>query len=294
MVEHITEIEITNLTESLTVINYPIIFLKGKVKCNSCTSSLNGILLVQNGNDSFEFEVSEGNFKFINQLSLGLNRLKLLYEFENHFCRKYLQLQRRPNYNTRTLKLIYVIPIGDTGHFQSSNSNNSIDSACRKIVLGAKLIQSLVAERLFEQGYGRKAFNLFSLDGSEPICEVHQSSLTKSELHALSGEKIWNITARELLEKECITESVKVLAFLSCTEYENSVPVTTRKQYFDALENVKGYVACGKGHLAMLGSTGLHSWASEIGEVFRSLTSQDAVDANLFDDSGFRFVTLIY
>jgi len=38
----------------------------------------------------------------------------------------------------------------------------------------------------------------------------------------------------------------------------------------------------------MLGSTGLHSWASEIGEVFRSLTSQDAVDANLFDDSGFR------
>lgn len=291
MVDHTPQIEITNLTESGNVVSYPIIFLKGKVTCDQCDTLLNGILLVQNENDSFEFEVLEGNFKFINQLTLGFNKLLLHYKFVNHFSRTTIQLQRRASCNSRILKLVYVVPRGDAGHFQSSsNFDNSIDSACRKIVMGAKLIQSLIAERLCEQGFGRKTFHLFSLQGSEPVCEVHQSSLTKSEIHALSGEQIWNVTARELLEKKCITESVKVLAFLSCTEYKNSVPVTTKNQYSDALANVKGYVACGKGHLAMLGSTGLHSWASDIGQVFKFLTSQDPIDANLFDDSGFRFV----
>ena len=291
MVEHTVEIEITNITESENVINYSIIFLKGIVSCNLCHSPLNGIILVENENDSHEFEVSEGNFKFINQLTIGLNQINLLYKFENHSLSKSIQLHRRVNINSKILKLVYVIPNGDAGHFQSSNSDNSTNSALKKIIMGAKLIQSLIAERLYEQGFGRKTFNLFSCDGNEPFCEVHLSSLTKLELHSLSSEQIWSVTAKELLENGCITDSVKVLAFLSCTEYTSTAPVTTKKQYLTALENVKGYVACGKGHLAMLGSTGLHSWASEIGEVFRCLTSQDSIDDNLLDDSGFRFVS---
>jgi len=84
------------------------------------------------------------------------------------------------------------------------------------------------------------------------------------------------MTAKELLEEGIITQNVKVLAFLSCTRYCNESKI------------VKALVAAGRGNFAMLGAANLHSWPSNLAEVHPCLSSQLAIDSNLFDDSGFR------
>lgn len=84
------------------------------------------------------------------------------------------------------------------------------------------------------------------------------------------------MVARELLEEGIITKDAKCLAFLSCTKYSHKS------------QQIKGQVACGRGHLAMLGSTSLHSWATDLNQVHPFLSSKIPVDSTLLDDSGFR------
>ena len=102
------------------------------------------------------------------------------------------------------------------------------------------------------------------------------SQHTKEEFFSCTSEGIWIMTARELLNKGIFAHGVKVLAFLSCTEY------------FEETNEIKGYVACGRGHLAMVSSSGLHSWASNVSSVVSCLTSPIPIDSSLLDDSGFR------
>lgn len=145
------------------------------------------------------------------------------------------------------------------------------------------LVQCLTAERLYEEGFGRMTFQLASDEDDRPVCLVYNSRRSRDDFHSLSSQEIWNATARELLQDRIITESVKVLAFLSCTQCTGPA-----EDFSQALANTKGYVACGKGNLAMLGSSGLHSWASRLDQVFECLTSSEPVHPTLLNDTGFR------
>jgi len=201
MVQHRAKIEIANITEcDDVVVRLSVFFIKGTVSCHCCDKSLfNGTLTVENEIDrsTTDFPVTEGDFKCITRLNLGLNQFKLNYLSENHVSDKSVHVQRKPNSNRRLLKLVYIVPKGDNGRFQSvADVDNSATSACKRIIVGAKLIQTLIAERLYEQGHGRKTFNLFCDDGAEPTCVVHHSRHTKSEFHTLSSEQIWNLTAK--------------------------------------------------------------------------------------------------
>lgn len=79
--------------------------------------------------------------------------------------------------------------------------------------------------------------------------------LGRDEFLTKSSQEIWSMTALELLRDGIITEDVKVLAFLSCSE------------------GVSTQVACGRGHLALLGASSLHNWAERLGQVVQQLTS---------------------
>ena len=264
------------------VIQFPLAFIKGSVKCNACSSVLNGVICLSS---TSEFPVVDGRFKCLQQLKLGTNSIEFFYQDGFHIANKTLVIEQIPSSCTRTIKLLYIVPNGDAGSFQTeSGLEGSAESACKKIVVGGMLLQTLVAERLREEGFGRKTFTLFSNIDHEPVCEIHESSYTRAEFQSMSSEEIWNVTAGELLRKQIIRKSIKVLAILSCTEYSG----TKEGDYSVALSNTKAYVACGRGDLSMIGAAGLHSWASSFDEVMKCLTSRQSIHNSLLDDSGFR------
>ena len=274
---HSVDIKLENVCGN-EVLQYPVIFIRGIIRCKEVCNEglLNGKISVLVASDLFEFNVLDGRFKCIIELKLGPNFLKITYDNNLHSGQTALTLVRRSNFCDNVLKLVYIIPNGDLGTFQSDGTgSNTAKNACEKIVTGVKLLQCLVAERLHEQGLGRKTFSIFSQNGKE-ICEVFHSQHSKQEFFSCTSEEIWSMTARELLGKGIFVQGVKVLAFLSCTEY------------FKEFNETKGYVACGRGHLAMISSLGLHSWASSVNSVLSFLTSKVPIDSSLLDDSGFR------
>jgi hypothetical protein len=274
---HSVDISLDNV-DSKETFEHSVILLKGKVTCqeNCCKALLNGKISVSIESEVFDFDVKEGRFKCIVELELGLNFLKIIYNNDLHLGQYTLTLERKSSLCDKVLKLLYVVPKGESGEFQSVQTcSNSAESACKRITTGVKLLQCLVSERLSELGLGKKTFNLFTQNEKEE-CEVFYSQHTKEEFFSCTSEGIWIMTARELLNKGIFAHGVKVLAFLSCTEY------------FEETNEIKGYVACGRGHLAMVSSSGLHSWASNVSSVVSCLTSPIPIDSSLLDDSGFR------
>lgn len=276
MAVHLTDIKLENISSNETL-DFPVLFVRGKLICGkNCSFSLKSQIVLSTDNQVCEFDVQDGHFKCIIELKVGQNLLKLTFNDDIHSAQENFTVTRRLPAFDKILKLIYIIPKGDLGTFQSKKCDtNSPKSACERIVTGAKLLQTFIAERLREDGFGRKTFQI-NLDSGLELCEVFYSQYSKTEFLSSSSEEIWSMTARELLGKGIFTQGVKVLAFLSCTEYSPEVNQTN------------GYVACGRGHLAMVSSSGLHSWASSINSVISCLTSQAPIDSTLLDDSGFR------
>lgn len=276
MSQHLVDINLENVSSN-DIFEYPVAFLKGRVVCREkVCKTLNSRVLVLTDNETTDCTVQEGWFKCIIELKPGLNTVKIVCDGDVHVGQYALCLERKPNICDKILKLLYVVPKGGTGAFQSNGTClNSSQSACKRIVTGAKLLQCMTAERLNELGLGRKTFKLFTENGNE-ICEIFYSQYTKEQFFSCTSEEIWNMTARELLAEGVFAEGVKVLAFLSCTEY------------FRESNEIKGYVACGRGHLAMISSSGLHSWACDVKDIVSCLTSSLSIDSSLLDDSGSR------
>jgi hypothetical protein len=136
------------------------------------------------------------------------------------------------------------------------NEDRSPESAATRIGLGARLLQSLTAEKLLEAGYGRKTFQLErDLDG--PECLVMHSMLHVDRARAMKQRELWELIARELMTGPLASRDRKYLAFLSCTRYRGAPNPRTHE---DTLARTQGHAALGGGGLALFGSACLHTW----------------------------------
>ncbi|KAI5716676.1 hypothetical protein M8J76_010430 [Diaphorina citri] len=172
---------------------------------------------------------------------------------------------------------VYIIPKHHDGTFQAMEGhNNSVENACRKIVMGVKLIQCLMAMLLTENKtfqLGHEDSNLsFSSHELTHNCLVFHSSLTVQDIHSLSQELLWETLGRELMVSPFGSPNKKFVAFLSCTHWNGS--------------RVVGHAAIGGGGLALFGTGCLHTWPSEVNEIVRCFLNSRRVDTNLvMDDS---------
>ena len=137
---HTASIIVDNITSN-EALNYPLVFLKGKVHCENCKIIFNGSIRVWNNNENNEdilFEVCEGKFKVIKELKIGLNSITLSFNCDPiHSAETVLHLNRKDCIYKNILKLLYVVPKGDSGNFQTAEnvSDNSSFAACQKINL---------------------------------------------------------------------------------------------------------------------------------------------------------------
>lgn len=219
---------INNISSAETV-SFSLVLLKGSIKVSNinspCDSDLHEhVELVNLSTDkTSEWPVVDKRFKCLVELIVGENCIVLRY------CRTDVKIKL--HYSPRKTKFcvtpLYIICKDHDGRFQSPNNfDNSIEAACCKIGLGARLIQCLTAEKLYECGYERRTFQLErDLGSALEECVQFHSSLSVSAARSMAQEDLWTYFGREIMSSSLSSNHRKFLAFLSCTLWDG----TTRK-----------------------------------------------------------------
>ncbi|PBC28378.1 Putative zinc metalloproteinase [Apis cerana cerana] len=270
------EICVTNLVDGESLC-YSLALIRGRapIACNFIT--------VRNQeNQSSEWPIVSGEFRAIVELTRGPNKL----EFETAGQRKGLVLIHEPRTTRLRVTPVYVICSGHDGYFQGPRGEDrSPESAATRIGLGARLLQTLTAEKLREAGYGRKTFQLErDLDGAE--CLVMHSMLDVDRARAMNQRELWELIARELMTGPLASKDRKYLAFLSCTRYRGAPNPRTHE---DTLARTQGHAALGGGGLALFGSACLHTWPTCMAQILSRFLDATIIDTEqLMDDSNYR------
>lgn len=265
-----------NKSEKLTC---PLYLLKGSIR-NPC----NCIKIFISSHNATEYSCSfcpnTGKFKaLVGDLVDGKNHLTISY------CSAVTKLTltlAAPLSVKYTVKVLYIVCKDHDGCFQSPSTDNNVDDACARLTVGIKLVQSLYGDKLLEQGFGRKTFQLSS------GCVPFYSQLPVDDAKCMDENSLWNYFAREVIATENQTfENRKFIAFIGCTEYRG----ISDGNYTH--ENVKlktvANAALGGGDFALFGTGCLYTWPKSIPDVMQCFESAEPIDVrNYMDDSNSR------
>lgn len=276
-------IKVTNY-ESNVIINLSLPLVIGEISCVGQTE-----IHIQNKSSNSNiviWPVINGKFKALIPLIPGENIINFWCNSNSHT----LSLIYEPLKFKRFIRLVYIKCKDDDGLFQApEKEDNSIDSACKRIILGAQMLQTFTYDKIKEHNINGKTFHLEEKAG-QPICHVFTSSLTLNKALQLNDGQLWRHFAVELMNSNLrVGNDCKFLAFLSFTRYTNNYnkPPLNHKEI---LQMTLGHVALGGNGLALLGSGCLHTWAQHLQEVPWRLGDKRKVDRMKFmDDSGNRY-----
>ncbi|XP_060529866.1 uncharacterized protein LOC132704105 isoform X2 [Cylas formicarius] len=270
--------------EPATSVTYAIVKIVGSVETNDqnpeCTSAPNCVTITSSSRHDVKADLVNGRFKVFLELNRGENSICITHCDQN----VQLKVTYEPNLTDYTVIPLYVICDGHDGRFQApENEKNDVDSALRRITLCAKLLQCFTAEKLHDNGLGRKTF---SLKGG---CSVFRSKLDYTEARKMGQEELWGRIGREIMQSEIGFHAAKYLAFLSCTTYVGEKFTSFLKSHEDLIGITDGYVALGGGGLALFGTACLYTWPEYFDEVAARFEDNALVDRTAFlDDSCYR------
>ena len=229
------------------------------------------------------------NYEFKCLVSLLLETNVLILELGSIQFK--LTVEYRPRRTVLRVTPVYIICQGHDGLFQApSGVDNTVPSACERIALGARLIQSLTAEKLYESKMERKTFQLeYDLNRTGPECIVFRSQLPVAKARKMDPRELWGHFGRELMISPLGNKDRKFLAFLSCTRYKLQKDKEPPRTHEDMLAAVEAHVALGGGGLAIFGSACLHTWPCSVNEIIPRFLDMTRVDTKYFmDDSCYR------
>lgn len=277
---HSHEIRIANVNNHEKLVS-PLYLLRGSIR-NPHGSDTEIIIRSQNAIEySCSFCPNTGKFKaLVGDLVDGDNNLTITY------CSAVTQLTltyETPVNIKYTIKGLYIVCKNHDGCFQSPSTENNIDDACARLTVGIKLIQSLYGEKLLEQGFGRKTFQL-----SAACVSPFYSELLVDDARRMDENSLWNYFAREVIANDSDTlENRKFIGFIGCTEYQGIDDGNYTHANFK-LKTVAN-AALGGGDFALFGTGCLYTWPESIGHVMKCFESTEPIDLrNFLDDSNSR------
>lgn len=272
------EITVHNVNESEKLI-CPLYLLKGSIRnpCRYTDIFISSSSAIQY---SCSFCPNTGKFKvLVGDLVEGRNRLTLSY------CSAVTKLTltyESPLDVNYTVKVLYIVCRDHDGCFQSPSTENNVDDACARLTVGIKLIQSLYGDKLLEQGFGRKTFQLSS------GCVPFYSQLPVDEAKRMDENSLWNYFAREVIATDNATfEHRKFIAFIGCTEYRGIYDGNYTHENFKS--KTLANAALGGGDFALFGTGCLYTWPNSIPDIMKCFESTEPIDLrNYLDDSNSR------
>lgn len=183
------QISIANF-RNLESVCYPVIKVTGNIAIGSCQNNESQNVLLYKNEDVTPIitKLFNNHFKFFVELHEGRNNLKIQYYTDILD----ISVDYNPSKSDYAVIPLYVICDGHDGRFQApKNEDNSVESACRRITLCVKLLQCIVAEKLFENSFGRKTFRV----GDE--CKVFRSNLNYLEARRMKQEQLWKVIGKK-------------------------------------------------------------------------------------------------
>ena len=234
-------ITITNVQHG-DVLSYSLPLIEGDVISNCDVIEIH-VWNDANPAASVSWPVKDDRFKALVQLLPGDNVIKLRCDdVIETFLLVYKPLARK-----HYVRPIYIVCSDDDGRFQAPpNVDNSVENAQKRIILGAKLIQTFTAEKLHEHGLGRRTFQLECNRFGEPVCHVYKSSLTLQKALAMAGNDLWTHFAKEFMNSKMLDrDTCKWYAFMSFTRYCPPAGGFIPKTHSEILQATRGHAALG-------------------------------------------------
>lgn len=272
------------------VVNFSYVLLKGTIITNyksPCNNKTTKDLVIRNktSDKNAVFQLNNNKFKSVLELVYGQNQIVI-----NYCCYNYeITINFKPRTTEYCVVPIYIVLKNHNGEFQAPlNVDNSVDSACDRITVGIKLIQTLIAEKFHENGFQRKTFQLENDIINSPKCRIFHSQLTMEECKSMKSEELWCYFGRELINNYK-NPKIKYIAFISCTRYRGEDFTTDIKTHDDIIALTEAHAALGGGGLAIFGTGCLYTWPQDLENVVKCFVDNSVVDKTKFmDDSCYR------
>lgn len=272
---------VTNLKDG-EVVNYPVVIIKGYIQTLSTSEcKKNEDITLLSTNISIKSKIHLSHWKFVCELLTNDNNLEIKFCCTNtKLCIKY-----HPTIFVFSVLPLYIVCSDHNGNFQAPKSEeNTPNSACLRINTSAKLLQSLLAEKIFEETTIRRTFHLEE-------CVVFSSKISFTEARKMSQEALWKYFAEEIMCSTFASPQRKYMGFLSFTIYDGNKYNSGLSEYEDLLSITEGHAALGGGGLALFGTGCLYTWPENVAQVVDCFKDTSSIDRKQFlDDSCYRYI----
>ena len=206
----------------------------------------------------------EGSFIGLAHLVEGENKLQIECGSEKgSFTLKYV-----PQTNRHIVRSIYLIDrAGDTSY--QSPLENDPQNYREKFGTAMLLLQSLTAEWMNDQGFGRRTFNLELDDDQEVVVRTYEDERKREHYFGMNDQKWWREVYGMLERAGYTTREAKNVAVAGYT-------------YFDPeKKKVFAHTALGGGGLGLFGSGGMFTWPNSLEDTFRAFSDSTPVNPNV-------------
>ncbi|VDL99745.1 unnamed protein product [Schistocephalus solidus] len=290
-------IKIVNAYDGMTV-HYPLLLLKGSVG-GYCGCSQITVNILDSTFEIFEIKshLSARHFKTLTPLFHGTNELTVACS--HHAVSLHLHYLRAGG--GPYVRPVYMTFTGDDGKFQAPEDVDcSPLSACKRIGLAVRLLQSILAESIYAEVGIRRTFAcaedkikpetpapMIPTSTSSAAVWCVESSLSLSQCLKISPNELWTIVARDLVRSfPYDLPNTKWLVILSCARYK---PLEASEPTPSTHEEILLH-SSGADGLALFGPGTLYIWPESLDDLTTVLTNTEKVDRRRFmDDSAHRW-----
>lgn len=269
---------IRNFPPNSISVHFPLLYLHGDIEnisskyvtCHNKTLS-----------SEIQWPVVKNEFKLFTFLKHGRNDI-VIFSDDEEFSLTVTYIKQE---QTRYILPVYIICAESDGTFLSPNNvNNSVEEAVKKIQLNTRLMQTFIAESLWENGFERNTFYLPEDKAGQPTVKIFNSKLKLEDTKSMNPSDLYSYFSKEINSSFPEDPCCKYLCFMSCTRYFPPSDETFDKKYI--MSYVRGHAALGGGNMALFGTGSFHTWASNLEELYSKFTDTSLIDRSKeFDDS---------
>lgn len=218
-------------------------------------------------------------------LGHGANKIKFV-DKENGLVFDDFELiyQSDTSSNEYYIRMLYVTS-AKNGETKCSGTNMQ-QEILPKLELGLSLVQTLFAEKLFENGFDKRSFKL-----TQPYDKIDfPINLGPEEIAQMSTSQLWEYIAKEIRSREDVWDKrCKYVAFIANSwkiDYEHH---QHSSQESGSAGGTGEKLALGGGGLAVIGTSFLDVWPSTVEKILETLFSDKNLWSKELDASAARF-----
>ena len=257
-----SEVSVTNFKPG-EEIRYPAPLIRGSCSENEATA-VKITNLSARDRPAITGVAKDGSFIGLTHLAEGENKLQIECGQE----KSTFTLIYKPQTNRHIVRSIYVIDNKGDTNYQTPLEDDP-QNYKEKFGTAMLLLQSLTAEWMNDQGFGRRTFNL-ELDGEQKvIVRTYEDERPKEHYFGMNDQKWWR-EIYGLLERAGYT-----------TREAKNVAVTGYTYFDPEKKKVFAHTALGGGGLGLFGSGGMFTWPNSLEDTFRAFSDSTPVDPNI-------------